>query len=95
MQQEPCCHRATAHPHLQCLPLPPAPGCTSAHAFTDVLHITSNAKPQNRPQKVTGDLVAEGIQLWLCLSPGMQPPARTRKCSEKGKVEFLESCWTQ
>lgn len=69
MQREPCCHGATAHPNLQCLPLPPALGCTSAQTFTPVLHITSNAEPQRRPQKFTSDLVVEGMQPWLCLTP--------------------------
>lgn len=77
LQQEPCCHRATAHPNLQCLPLPPAPGfCPDLHQF---LHITSNAKPQKKPQKFTGDPVVVGIYLWaLPDPPRMQPPVWTR-----------------
>lgn len=47
----------------------PSPKSTSAQTFPNVLHITSNAKPQRRPQNFTSDLVVTGIQLWLCLTP--------------------------
>lgn len=49
--------------------MPQPPVSAFPQTFPNVLHITSNAKPQRRPQKFTSDLVVVGIQLWLCLTP--------------------------